>query len=268
VWWRAVPSEIWRPLWNAYSFFVTYANVDGWQPQGDGHVDASTRDHQLDRWILSAQQRLVRVVTDSMDAYELQRAIGPLVQFVGNLTNWYIRRSRRRFWKSDNDTDKAQAYETLYSVLLQTCRVLAPYTPFVADVMYRNLIGPLRDAGQQPPDSVHLCDWPTHDARQEDAQLDAHMDLVIQVVSMGRALRTSHSLKVRQPLAALHVVTRDQGAQDSLQGFVDLIQDELNVKQVLFDDAEEKLVDIQVKANFKTLGPRTGGAPLAGRRRD
>ena len=255
---KDVLRSIMLPLWNAYSFFVTYANVDGWQPVGNGHVNADTRHHLLDRWILSAQQRLIRVVTDSMDQYELQRAISPLVQFVDNLTNWYIRRSRRRFWKSEDDNDKAQAYETLYSVLLQTCRVLAPYTPFVADVMYRNLTSPLRAEGEPVPDSVHLCDWPAYDAAQEDQHLDERMDLVIQVVSMGRALRTSHSLKVRQPLAALHVVTRDQGAQESLQPFIELIQDELNVKQVLFDDAEEKLVDIHVKANFKSLGPRLG----------
>jgi isoleucyl-tRNA synthetase len=287
------------PLWNAYSFFVTYANVDGWEPRidrewaaaagcftpgepvaggrratgpnrggpgGGAHPDplaalrppAGSRTNLLDRWILSAQQRLVRVVTESMEAYELQRAIEPIVRFADDLTNWYVRRSRRRFWKSEDDADKRQAYETLYAVLLDTCRILAPYTPFIAEAMYRNLIQPARERGLQAPDSVHLCDWPEYRAEEEDRDLDERMDVVIQAVSMGRALRTAHGLKVRQPLRAIHLVTRDPRLRDALEALADLVRDELNVKEVRFDERESELVDLQVKANFKSLGPRLG----------
>ncbi len=255
---RELLRSIVLPLWNAYSFFVTYANVDGWEPATLERPTASTRRNLLDRWILSSSQRLVRLVTEAMEAYELQRAVDPILGFMEELTNWYIRRGRRRFWKSDDDVDKRQAYETLYAVLLDTCHVLAPYTPFIADTMYRNLVGPLRQRQPEIADSVHLRDWPAVHAGEEDAELDARMDLVIRVVSMGRALRTTHGLKVRQPLQAIHVVTRDAGARRTLEEFADQIRDELNVKEVRFDDRESELVDFVVKANFKSLGPRLG----------
>jgi isoleucyl-tRNA synthetase len=255
---REVLRSIVLPLWNAYSFFVTYANVDGWEPRTLLRPDAASRDNLLDRWILSAQQRLVRLVTEAMEAYELQRAIEPTVRFVDDLTNWYIRRGRRRFWKSDDDGDKAQAYETLYAVLLETCHILAPYMPFISDVMYRNLVAPLRERGEEIAQSVHLRDWPTYRSEEEDEELDERMDLVIRTVSMGRALRTAHGLKVRQPLQAIHLVTRDPQARAALEEFADLVRDELNVKDVVFDDRESELVDLVVKANFKSLGPRLG----------
>jgi isoleucyl-tRNA synthetase len=254
---KEVLRSIVLPLWNAYSFFVTYANVAGWEPAG-GRPSARSRANQLDRWILSAQHRLIRQVTAAMEEYELQRAIEPLVQFVDDLTNWYIRRSRRRFWKSGDDRDSAQAYETLHSVLLETCRVLAPFTPFIADEMYRNLAQAQRARRQDMPSSVHLCDWPSYVPEEEDVDLDERMDLVIRAVSMGRALRTVHGLKVRQPLRAIHLVTRNAKAHEALREFSALIQDELNVKRVIVEDRESELVEIRVKANFKTLGPRLG----------
>jgi isoleucyl-tRNA synthetase len=255
---KEVLRSIVLPLWNAYSFFVTYANVDRWEPRLPLRPPAASRAHLLDRWILSAQQRLVRQVTAAMEAYELQRAIEPTVRFVDDLTNWYIRRSRRRFWKSEDDVDKAQAYETLYAVLLDTCHLLAPYMPFIADDMYRNLISPLQARGEKVAPSVHLGDWPAYQPEAEDTELDDSMDWVLRAVSMGRALRKTHSLKVRQPLAALHVVTRDPRARAALEECGDLIRDELNVKEIRFDDGESELVDFTVKANFKTLGPRFG----------
>ncbi len=271
---QEVLRSIVLPLWNVYAFLVTYANADGWVPAAlaDGvaaggaapndplarlRPHAASRVHLLDRWILSAQQRLVRVVTESMEAYELQRAIEPIVHFVDDLTNWYVRRSRRRFWKSEDDADKRQAYETLYAVLVDTCRILAPYTPFLADAMYRNLLAPVREA-VGAPDSVHLCEWPEYRAGEEDRELDERMDIVIRTVSMGRALRTVHALKVRQPLQAMHIATRDAGIRAALTEMADLVRDELNVKELRFDEREEDLVTFTVKANFKTLGPKLG----------
>ena len=266
---KEVLRSIVLPLWNVYSFFVTYANADGWEPpqptrahRGDPlaaiRPGAAERAHLLDRWILSSQQRLVRVVTESMESYELQRAIEPIVRFIDDLTNWYVRRSRRRFWKSEDDRDKRQAYETLYAVLLDTCRVLAPYAPFVTEAIYRNLTEPLRARGDVVPDSVHLCNWPAYLAAEEDRELDDRMDLVLRTVSLGRAVRTTHSLKVRQPLQAIHVATRDPRAREALVAMGDLVRDELNVKNIVFDERESELVDITVKANFKSLGPKLG----------
>ncbi len=255
---RELLRSIVLPLWNAYSFFVTYANVDGWTPAGEARPAAASRRNLLDRWILSSQQRLLRRVTAAMDAYELQRAVEPIVRFVEDLTNWYIRRSRRRFWKSADDADKRQAYETLHAVLLDTCHILAPFTPFIAEAMYGNLSAPLRARDAGVADSVHLRDWPEALADEEDMALDDSMDLVIRAVSMGRALRVTHGLKVRQPLRAIHFVTRDAAARRTLEAFADQIRDELNVKAVRFDDRESELVDFVVKANFKSLGPRLG----------
>jgi isoleucyl-tRNA synthetase len=267
---QEVLRSIILPLWNAYSFFATYATVDGWEPSGGNggtapsadplaalRPTAASRRHRLDRWILSAQQRLVRVVTESMESYELQRAIEPIVHFIDDLTNWYVRRSRRRFWKSENDADKQQAYETLYAVLLDTCRILAPYTPFIADEIYRNLSAPVR-AQSGAADSVHLCDWPEYRADEEDTELDERMDIVIRTVSMGRALRTAHGLKVRQPLQALHVATRDVRTRSALAEMSDLVLDELNIKELKIGEREDDLVTFTVKANFKTLGPKLG----------
>ncbi len=138
-----------------------------------------------------------------------------------------------------------------------TCRILAPYTPFLADSMYRNLLAPVREA-VGAADSVHLCDWPEYRADEEDRELDERMDIVIRTVSMGRALRTVHGLKVRQPLQAMHIATRDARIGAALADMADLVRDELNVKELRFDEREEDLVTFTVKANFKTLGPKLG----------
>ena len=137
------------PWWNAYTFFVTYANVDNWAPSADPD-SAPASDNPLDRWIISATDRLAGDVVSAMDQYDLQQAVRPLVQFLDDLTNWYIRRSRRRFWKSGDDTDKASAYATLHSVLLRLCRIAAPFVPFISEEIYRNLRTP------SMPESVHL----------------------------------------------------------------------------------------------------------------
>jgi isoleucyl-tRNA synthetase len=201
--------------------------------------------------------QLVGGVTAALEDFDAQAATKRIEAFVEDLSNWYVRRSRRRFWKSEDDADKRQAYETLYAVLLDTCRVLAPYTPFVAEEVYRNLIAPV-GAAAGAPDSVHLCTWPAYRAAEEDRELDERMDLVIRVVSMGRALRTAHALKVRQPLRAIHVATRDARARAALEEMADLVREELNVKEIRFDERESDLVEFRVKANFRSLGPRLG----------
>jgi len=246
---KQVLRDIMIPWWNAYSFFVTYANIDGWSPS---FPRSSQRENLLDRWILSALERLQGEVVDAMDRYDLQQAVRPFVHFIEDLTNWYIRRSRRRFWKSTDDDDKKQAYETLYDVLVALSRIAAPFTPFIAEAVYRNL----RTDGM--PESVHLTDFPVAEGRHRDAALEAQMDLVQVVVRMGRALRTDHDLKIRQPLPGIHVATRDAVAMKNIDELKHLVTDELNVKEVWFGETETALATLNAKANFKTLGPRLG----------
>ncbi|NQU40945.1 MAG: isoleucine--tRNA ligase [Lentisphaerae bacterium] len=237
------------PLWNAYAFFVTYATIDGWTPEADRSEPGS---NVLDRWIRSSMAGLIDSVTTAMDGYDLQRSVRPFVHFIDDLTNWYIRRSRRRFWKSQDDGDKAEAYRTLYEVLLQWVRVAAPFVPFVSETIYRNL----RTADM--PLSVHLCDFPGADESVRDTELEAEMELVMTVVRLGRILRTDHNLKVRQPLATLHVVSRNRETLDRVGVLAELVRDELNVKQVDLTDVEQELVLLRAKADFKALGPRFG----------
>ncbi len=236
------------PLWNAYSFFVTYANIDNATPS-EAPVNP---ENPLDSWILSESSHLVEAVTEQLDAYDIQKAIEPIVKFIDLLNNWYIRRSRRRFWKSENDGDKMQAYGTLWSALITLVKVASPFIPFVSEEIYRNL----KTEGMS--DSVHLCDYPVADKDVRDLVLEKKMDLTQQAVSMGRALRSMHNLKTRQPLKALHLVTRDLEEKKILKEMADIIEEELNVKSVIFRDNEEDLVEYSVKANFRVLGKQLG----------
>ena len=242
------------PLWNAYGFFVTYANVDGWHPDaGTRPPDVKARpENLLDRWIRSSLETLSANVTLSMDNYDLQNSVRPFVRFIEDLTNWYIRRSRRRFWKSLDDGDKAQAYETLYHVLLQLSKIAAPFIPFMSETIYRNL----RTAGM--PDSVHLCDFPQGDATRRDEALERQMAAVMTVVALGRALRSAHDLKVRQPLRTLHVACRNAALLASIAELKDIILEELNVKEASFGAHESEFATLRVKANFARLGPKLG----------
>ena len=230
------------PWWNAYSFFVTYANVDGFH---DAEVIEPTSDNVLDRWIVSSLETLVNDVTVAMDSYDLQKAVRPFVAFIEDLTNWYIRRSRRRFWKSQNDGDKLHAYRTLRYVLVQLCKVAAPFTPFISESIYRNL------RGASDPESVHLCDFPTARAGARDLALEQEMAAVQAIVKLGRQLRVDNDLKVRQPLSKILVA----GATINLK---DLILDELNIKELVTIADETELCDVSFKANFKTLGKKCG----------
>ena len=249
---QSLLRHIFIPLWNAYSFFVTYANIDQWTPPPDAAADFEPGPNVLDRWMLSSLETLIADVTAAMDRYDLQRAIRPFIQFIEDLTNWYIRRSRRRFWKSQDDDDKRQAYRTLHHVLLQTAKVAAPFIPMLSETLYRNL------RSETMPESVHLCDFPTANQQARDPDLEKHMAAVMTVVRMGRQLRADHNLKVRQPLAAMRIVSRDADALNGIAALQDLIQDELNVKTVEFSDQELSLAHLKAKADFRKLGPRFG----------
>jgi len=237
------------PLWNSYSFFVTYANIDGWEP-GDSKPGQS--DNLLDQWIESSLANLCQEVTSAMDNYDLQRAVRPFVAFIEDLTNWYIRRSRRRFWKSGDDADKQQAYVTLYHVLIELCKIAAPFTPFIAEEIYSNLLT------DDMPESVHLCDFPTAEGAVRNTDLEQQMRIVMDVVVMGRQLRKDNDAKVRQPLRRLDVVSHDSALLNQVDELKEIIMEELNVREVVFGSDETGLAEISAKANFKTLGPKFG----------
>ena len=239
------------PLWNAYSFFVTYANVDKWSPTENKDVGEAT---PLDRWILTGYNDFVKQVTAHLEAYDVMPAAAEIADFLDRLTNWYIRRSRRRFWKSEEQPDKLRAYLTLYTVLCGLSRVLAPFIPFISDAIYRNLeYGQLEGAKE----SIHLVDWPIPDESQRDDELKADMDLVRNIVSLGHACRNDARIKVRQPLLQL-LVAADQTARKRISALEDLILDELNVRSIGFIDSKDEIVTLIAKGNFKTLGPRFG----------
>ena len=239
------------PMWNALSFFTTYANVDGYDP-GTGEVKPPVNPaNVLDRWILSSASQMVGEIRAEMDNYNLQKAATRFAKFIDDLTNWYIRRSRRRFWKSDSDTDKLEAYQTLHYVLLLFAKTAAPFIPFTTEAIYQAIKTP------GMPDSVHLCDYPVPDDCR-DEYLEKQMALTMLAVSQGRFLRTANNLKVRQPLARAILALGSAEEKEMLAGTAKIIADELNVKLVDFCDDEEQLVKRSCKANFKALGARLG----------
>ncbi len=252
---RDVVRSVVLPLWNAYSFFATYAAVDGWRPS-TAPTPVGERA-LLDRWVLSMVQSLVRDVNTEMEAYRLYNVIPPVLGFIDHLTNWYIRRSRRRFWRSESDRDKQYAFETLYEVLCLFSRLLAPILPFMADLLYARL-----EVGHRAGalDSVHLERFPEADAAMVDADLEAGMAAVREVVNLGRGLREQTKLPIRQPLARLDVAL-SHAVPSSLRSEPELLayaREELNVKAVHLVAEVEELVQLQAKPNFKVLGRRLG----------
>jgi len=245
---REVMKSIILPIWNAYSFFVTYANIDKVRPQ----AAPARPSNPLDQWILSEAASLVEKVSAAMDAYDLARSIDPILHFIDLLNNWYIRRSRRRFWRSENDSDKIEAYGALYDVLKTLVTVAAPFMPFTTDAIWQNL----RADGD--PESVHLADYPQARQERRDPALEFRMAAVRRAVSLGRSLRSAHNIKVRQPLQKAELVTRNQDEKNALLEMEEIIREELNVKELFFSGNEEDLVEYEVKANFRALGKELG----------
>ncbi len=244
-------------LWNTYSFFVTYANLDGFDPNQPAPSIASRS--LLDRWILSRLHVLVRDVTADLERYESQAPVLAIERFWDELSDWYVRLSRRRFWKATSDTDKRAAECTLYEVLTTLARLMAPYMPFVAESMYQNLE---RTARRAAPASVHHTDWPESNAAAIDGDLEARMRAAMRVVSLGRAARGEARVKVRMPLARLTAVfaegDADHGQLRSTDELVRVICDELNVKALEIRDHARGLVVDVVQPDLKKLGPKLG----------
>jgi isoleucyl-tRNA synthetase len=242
------------PLWNVYNFFVTYANLDKWMPD-EGRKTKDERS-DLDCWILARLQQVVEEVTTQMDEYMAYKATKPIEEFIDDLSNWYVRRSRRRFWKSEADADKNAAYATLYQVLVTLTKVLAPFIPFATEVMYQNLV---RSVDASAPESVHHCDFPRPDPSKVDAALLAEMDAARKVVNLGHSVRSENSLKVRQPLGRV-VVVAPQEQRARLAHMSALVTDELNVKTMQLVEKEAELVTYKLLPDNRLLGPRFGKA--------
>ena len=238
-------------LWNTYSFFVTYANLDGIELDALQHPAASLHN-PIDRWALSRVQALIGEVTGHLEVYEVTEAARAIEEFTDVLSNWYLRRNRRRFWKSEADEDKQAAYATLYTCLLTVAKLMAPFTPFVSEEIYRNLT-----QGREA-ESVHLADWPVADAALVDLGLDADMAVLLKTVELGRSARAESGLKVRQPLAEMLVHVPGPAEEAALRRFMDDLRDELNVKAVRFLEGSSGLVQYRFKPNLPVVGRKYG----------
>lgn len=243
-----VLRQVMIPLWNAYSFLTTYAKIYHWKPK-NVVVKPET---VIDRWILSLLNKLIHDVEQGMDKYDLSHAVEPFVEFVSQLTNWYIRRSRRRFWSDVDSSDRQEAFATLYHVLVELVKIAAPYIPFISEAIYLDL------RHDQMSESVHLCGFPNYHEESRDLLLEESMELVQTIVSLGHSLRKENKFKVRQPLPSAHIVSSDEHVLHSLRNQQHLIADELNVKTVLFSSNETEFVSLKAKPNFRVLGKKVG----------
>ncbi len=246
-----VPEQARRvllPLWNVYAFFVTYANIDGYRGVSGG---MPRPEHPLDRWILAVLQDAARRVTDAYRSFYLNHALAPLLDFLDDLTNWYVRQSRERFWGGGLTPDKRGAYDTLYYVLVTTVKLLAPAAPFLTDAIYRNLTG---------EESVHLADWPAVPVEYANADLVEETRIARLVVSLGLALRQQLGIRVRQPLAALTVAAPPAMLARLTPAQREVVAHELNVKKIVILRDYTELAELRAAPDARSIGPRWGRA--------
>ncbi len=236
-------------LWNTYAFFVLYANIDNFDPT-DYKLEYD-KLAPMDKWVLSRLNTLVKFVDKSLDSYKITESARAMADFVDELSNWYVRRSRERFWGKDMPQDKVNAYMTLYTVLVTMAKLSAPFTPFMAENMYQNLV---RKVDTNTPESVHLCDFPEADESMIDDKLEVNMELVLSAVVAGRAARNTANIKNRQPIGNMYIQAEKQLDEE----YYDIILDELNVKHLEFVDDASKFTSYSFKPQLRTLGRRYG----------
>jgi isoleucyl-tRNA synthetase len=242
---KEVKSKFFDTLLNVYNFFALYANTDNIDPR-TFYIKCENRE-ETDKWILSKYNKLVRVCTESMDNYDMTTTVRKIQQFVNeDLSNWYIRRNRRRFWGSELTDDKKAVYNTTFEVLKGICLLAAPFAPYLPEAVYRSLTGEA---------SVHLGDYPVCDSSLIDEKTEEKMDLVRSLVSIGRSAREDAQIKVRQPLLAVHIDGRYQAL---IADLVDLIKEELNIQQVRFENDLSKFMNFSLKPDYKKAGPVLG----------
>jgi isoleucyl-tRNA synthetase len=248
-------------LWNVYGFFVTYASLDRFDPGATGTEETlGTSPNPLDRWILSALYGLVGEFRIRLDTCDLAGGVRVTEEFVDALSTWYVRRSRRRFWRSGDDEDKLFAYRTLHHVLTTTARLLAPVIPFMAEEIWGNLTAPTREGGADVPESVHLTTYPEPRKELIDEAVNRRMASVLRVVRLGRAAREKVQIKVRQPLSTMWLVALAGRLPDFGDGLLREMAEELNVKEIRTDRAPADVGEVQIKLNFPVLGKRLGPA--------
>ncbi|HBI05239.1 MAG TPA: isoleucine--tRNA ligase, partial [Paenibacillaceae bacterium] len=236
-------SKVIDTLFNVYGFYALYANIDGYEPGSTNKGKTS----KLDEWILSRLHNTIKGVNQSMEEYEFTKATREIAAFVEGLSNWYVRRSRDRFWSQQLTEDKLSAYGTLHEVLVKTSQLIAPFAPFVADEIYSNL-----EKG-----SVHLTDYPGYDETLINDKLEEEMSLVMQVVELGRNIRNTTSLKTKQPLSNL-ILVKGEGEKLPWESYGHIIKEELNVKNLQVVDQEDAYLSYQLKLDFKKAGPKFG----------
>ncbi len=242
------------PLRNVYSFFSLYANIDNFDPKVSPQIPYEKRNI-LDRWVLAKLEQINREVVDRFDKFEITPLTKDIEHFVDELSNWYVRRSRRRFWKSENDEDKLGAYQTLYEILSKLSLILAPFTPFLADTLYQNLVKGVYPYARE---SVHLTDYPSPRTELIDEKLISDTEFVIDITSIGRSLRKDSKIKVRQPLSRILLLLRDDGEKEIIKAQESVILEELNVKKIDFVDSVEPFVKVILKPNLPILGEKYG----------
>jgi isoleucyl-tRNA synthetase len=244
------------PYWNAFAFLSTYAEAEGWKPRKElceGGVPET--EHPLDKWMISRLQSLVAGVHQQMESYRLYLVVPEVLAFIEELTNWYIRLSRRRFWNTEgNAVESIAAFETLYFVLLQFTKVFAPFAPFITERVYGGLVEGIRPK----VDSVHLAQMPMPDIDLIDQRLEAQMHLIRKVTDLGRSIRAKHQLKTRQVLASMTVVTANVDDSQTISEYDALLREELNVKSVIYSTELESVATIELKPNLKNLGKKLG----------
>ena len=252
-WWRDTVQDFLMTLWNTYSFLVLYANLD--HPALEQDIPVKTRP-DFDRWLVAKIHTLIRAVTNQLNSYNPTQASRLIRDFVVNdLSNWYVRRNRRRFWKSENDQDKASAYKTFYDAIATVAKLMAPMAPFVSDHIYQNLV---LNVFPSEPESVHLADWPRGDETAIDAALLQDMTTLVRLVELGRAARSTAGVKLRQPLGEILVRVRTESEISGLKRFEAQLKEEVNVKQVTYLDLTTDFVDYTLKPNLPLLGKRLG----------
>ena len=239
-------------LWNVYSFFVTYARLDEFDPSTEPAEKDFTK---LDRWVSARLGQLILRAETAYESYHLNRLMKQVVRFLDDLSNWYVRRNRRRFWKSENDSDKAAAYQTLYIALKGVLKVLAPVIPFVSEAMFQNLV---RGLESDAPESIHLCSFPEVETSAIDEEVIRDIDAVIKLVEMGRHARNKVNLKIRQPLSKLQYAVSDDALAKAFDQNAGEIMDELNVKKIERVSSSEEIMKFSLKPNFKSLGDKYG----------
>ncbi|HLZ80251.1 MAG TPA: isoleucine--tRNA ligase [Ktedonobacteraceae bacterium] len=240
-------------IWNVYSFFISYANIDQFDPTQ--HQLPVAQRSELDRWILSELQMTIKEVTGGLERYDTVKPTASIQAFLDDLSNWYLRRSRERIWKPALDTDKVAAYLTLYECLTTLVTLLAPFMPFMTEELYQNLV---RSVNEQAPLGVHLCDWPQVNEELIDEQLISETHLVMNIVGLGRSAREKAQIRVRQPLNTLYVSVPSVTEEEALRRLSEQILEELNVKSLLLIGKDSDMLSYTLKPNVKVLGPKFG----------